>query len=378
MDVVLIGNYPPSGQQSMLRFAACLESELRRRQIQVELIAPQPKATRYLPFRGAVRKWLGYVDQFIFFPRNLRRRQRALPQNTIVHICDHSNAMYQRHLRNHKSLVTCHDLLAVRGAAGDQEAYCEVSSTGKVLQRWIRNSLESAPNVVCDSQATAADFRRLLPKYDGGLSVLPLGLNSPYVPIAPEEAFRRIARFTLERSSPFVLMVGSNHVRKNREGALRIIQKVGSRFSGSLVLAGQSLTPVQKALARALGIESRIIELGPVTNSELEALYSTAHALLFPSKAEGFGWPVLEAQACGCPVVCSDRTSIPEVAGDGAFVHDLADEAGFADSIVRLLDPTVRADLRKRGFQNAATMTTERMVDDYVALYRDILGIAER
>ncbi len=75
----------------------------------------------------------------------------------------------------------------------------------------------------------------------------------------------------------------------------------------------------------------------------LEALYSTAMALLYPSRFEGFGWPIIEAQACGCPVICADREPMSEIGGEAALTHDVDDEAGFARSILQLADPAERA-----------------------------------
>ena len=372
--IVLVGNHAGDGQQSMLRFIACLQEEYARRGVAVETLSPKAGFSRLVPRSNRLWKWLAHLDKYVIFPRALRRRVNRSDLETVFHICDHSNAMYLRQIGRCPHLVTCHDLLAVRGALGDKDAFCEIGRTGKVLQYWIRASLGRARAVTCDSRATQTDFERLYPGFTGKLVHLPMGLNSPYHSVEPQEAWGRLSRFSLRPDLPFILVVGSNHFRKNRDGALRIFQQLGSRFTGTLAFAGQKLSDDQRELARTLGVATRVIELGAVTNPELEALYSVAHVLLFPSRSEGFGWPVLEAQACGCPVMCSNRTSIPEVAGEGAFVHDLADEAGAADSIVRLLDPAVRSELRQKGFRNAATMTTTRMVDDYLALYRSILS----
>src|SRR5438045_9024638 len=68
----------------------------------------------------------------------------------------------------------------------------------------------------------------------------------------------------------------------------------------------------------------------------LEALYNRAVALLYPSRFEGFGWPVIEAHACGCPVVCSRSGPLPEVAGAAGLLRDLEDEVGLAEDLLRL------------------------------------------
>src|SRR5439155_20339540 len=91
--VLLIGNYPPDRQQSMRRFGTMTLQGLNNSGIGAKLIAPQ---ARFGKFRGAgsfVAKWLGYIDKFVVCPRHL---QTALAKEkpSVVHICEHSNAMY--------------------------------------------------------------------------------------------------------------------------------------------------------------------------------------------------------------------------------------------------------------------------------------------
>ena len=117
------------------------------------------------------------------------------------------------------------------------------------------------------------------------------------------------------------------------------------------------------------------IELSRVVNPEselLEALYSAAVAFVYPSRFEGFGWPIIEAQACGCPVICSNREPLPEVAGDAAMMHDVSDEAAFAADVLRLLDPNEREQWSRKSLQNAARYRAEEMISRYIALYREL------
>jgi glycosyltransferase involved in cell wall biosynthesis len=121
-------------------------------------------------------------------------------------------------------------------------------------------------------------------------------------------------------------------------------------------------------------VRERVVELGEVPKTQLEALYSAAHALLFPSLAEGFGWPALEAQACACPVVCSNRTSLPEVVGNAAFMNDPDDEPAFARSLMQLFDPRLRLGAIQAGLENVSRQSTERMIANYCAIYSSLAG----
>ena len=371
--VLLIGNYPPDRQQSMRRFGTMMLQGLNNSGIAAKLIAPQ---ARFGKFRGAgrfVAKWLGYIDKFVLFPRQL---QTALAKEkpSVVHICDHSNAMYDGWIEHVPVVVTCHDLLAVRGALGE-ETNCPASPTGKILQRWILRGLRRASEVVCDSQATEADARRLVSR--GGASpkveLVRLGLNYPFRKLSEAEVSARLSGIPgFNPDLPFVLHVGSNLRRKNRDGALRIFARCKEKWNARLVFAGDALTRELLSLADRLGISDRVMQVPNASDELLEALYNRAVALLYPSRFEGFGWPVIEAQACGCPVVCSNSGPLPEAAGDAGLFHDADDEAGFAADLLRLSDPGQRAIWSEKSLRNAERFSTSRMVSQYIDIYRNL------
>lgn len=373
--VLLIGNYPPDRQQSMQRFALMMLDGLTAAGIPAELIQPQPFFGRFQSAGRFVAKWLAYVDKFILFPRRLRSRLKATP--ALVHICDHSNAMYARQIRTTPVIATCHDLLAVRGALGE-ETDCPASVTGKLLQRWIVSGLEEATVVSCVSQATLADARRLVTSRDGKprFEMISLGLNYPYRVLPPPEARARLAQYSiLGPDQPFALHVGVNLHRKNREGVLRIFALCKEQWTGSLVFAGEPLSPALRSLAGQLGVLERVVEAPNATSELLEALYNCATALLFPSTFEGFGWPIAEAQACGCPVLCTDREPMTEVAGGAALTHHLEDEAGFAADLLRLTNAAEREHWRTKGLENVQRFTSALMISKYCELYRSLAPV---
>ena len=370
--ILLIGNYPLERQQSMERFAMMMLDGLTAAGIQAEVIRPQPFFGRFRFAGRFVGKWLAYLDKFVLFRRALARKLRERP--ALVHICDHSNAMYSKAVRELPVVVTCHDLLAVRGALGEATD-CPASATGRILQRWIVRGLESAAAVACVSRATLGDAERLVRRTDGRpvLELITLGLSYPYHVLAPAETRGRLAQISsLKSETPFVLHVGSNLRRKNREGVLRIFAKCKDKWNGSLVFAGDPLSDSLRSLGHELGVTDRIVEI-PNANSEiLEALYNRAVALLFPSTFEGFGWPIAEAHACGCPVFCIDREPMVEVAGEAALAHPVEDEAGFAADLLSLTNPVERARWSAKALENAKRFSTARMISEYVALYRSL------
>jgi glycosyltransferase involved in cell wall biosynthesis len=374
--IVLLGNYPPDHQESMLRFHDLLRDRLRADGYVVESVSPRG-VVGPLALKGAA-KWFGYVDKYILFPAELlgifsRLREKYLGRKIVVHICDHSNAVYASKVRRwFPVVVTCHDLLAVRGALGE-DTDCPASGLGKLLQKQILGGLKHATEVVCVSNATRGDLIRL-----GGAEiskhseVIPLTLNYAYGPMTQDAAMEVLKGRGLDLDyRGYVLHVGSGARRKNRPAVLRSVAEIKDTWPGKIVFAGEALSAAERELAESLGLGARVREIAP-DNATLHALYAAAHGFVFPSRAEGFGWPILEAQISECPVICSNRTSVPEVAGEGALVHDPDAYSAVGADILRLQDPAFRAGVVAAGIRNAQGYTVERMMRGYEDVYQRI------
>jgi glycosyltransferase involved in cell wall biosynthesis len=235
-------------------------------------------------------------------------------------------------------------------------------------------------DAICSvSAATRRDVERLLGSYRGILDVVPLTLSFPYGELEPTVAEARLEPIRRrEGLLEFVLHVGSNQRRKNREGVIHTLAAVASSWDGKLVFAGQALTPELKQLARQLGVADRIVEVIKPSNQLLEALYNAALALLFPSRFEGFGWPIIEAQSCGCPVICSDRAPFPDVAGEAAMFCDPDGHVSLGSAVVTLSkNAELRESLRSRGHINAQRFGRRQMIARFVEIYGQLLS-AER
>ncbi|TLD68416.1 glycosyltransferase family 4 protein [Phragmitibacter flavus] len=372
MKILLVGNYRTDRQESMQRFAALLEAGLVASGvgIEVRMIRPEPVFGRLKPAAYGVGKWLGYLDKFLLFPWRLRKAARWAD---VVHVCDHSNAFYTADVGSTPVLVTCHDLLAVRGGLGE-DTDCPASYAGRILQRWILAGLRKATWIACDSTYTQDDLRRLTDEDRvSRSSVVLLGLNQPFRKLTEEESRQRLLEVEgLDLEVPYLLCVGRNLRRKNRDGMLRLMARLKGRWHGRLVIAGEPLDEGLEKLKDELGVGEQVVKIIKPSHEVLEALYNRAYALLFLSRFEGFGWPVVEAQTCGCPVICSDRTSVPEVAGDAALVVDIDEVESVAAAVLKLEDGAQRADLIKRGLQNAPRFLAQRMMDDYLQLYQKL------
>lgn len=371
--IILVANFAPDAQQSMLRFAQLMERELVARGRMVRVVAPQPKLARLArPYRySGWPKLLGYFDKFVLFPRTLRRLARD-ESKPVFHIVDHANAVYLPDLPA-RVVVTCHDLLQIRAALGEIPQQT-VGRSGQRYQRWILKHLARSPLTACVSWKTRRDLLRLTNLSPTRVTVVPNGLNHEYRRVDAAVAWSRIAGLgtdsaPLAPDEKFLLNVGGGQWYKNRPGLLRIFHALRTRhgYAGRLVMVGKPLSAVDAALAAQLSLTSALVPAQDVSTSALEALYSAADGLVFPSWEEGFGWPLLEAQSCGCRVFTSERPPMTEVAGEAAVYFDPAAPEAAAERIAAALrdTPTHNA----AGLENARRFTTAAMIDGYCELY---------
>ena len=355
--ILVVGNYLNDRQESMLRFGDTLLAGMKANGIDVDLIRPAAFFGRVKPASAGLGKWLGYLDKFLIFPFQLRRAARRFD---LVHICDHSNAHYTRHLRGKPLLVTCNDLLAVRSALGEFPRQ-PTGWTGRILQGLILRGIKRARRITCISGATRLDVLRITGLPADRVDVTYMGFNHPYSPAktAPGGVRR-----------PYLLHVGGDQWYKNRAGLLAIyagVRRLCADAPPDLVLVG----PPPRG-----GIPPGVESLSNVDNGRLRELYSGAELLLFPSLEEGFGWPIVEAQACGCRVITTRKAPMTEVGGAAAIYLDDPADIDTCARVVR--DALAQDDASRRraveaGLENAALFSTEKMISKYIGIYGELL-----
>jgi glycosyltransferase involved in cell wall biosynthesis len=372
MKILLVGNYEPGNQKSMQRFASMLDRGFRAAGHETRLIRPPVIAGR-LAARGLVAKWLRYADEFLVFPKLLKR---AATWADVVHVCDHANAVYIKYLLHRPHIVTCHDMLAVRSALG--EIPCNPTSwTGRQLQGMILRGLQAAGrtgHIACVSEATRVDILRVAGVPRESVSQIYNGLNFPFSPLDPAQGRAVIEKFGIRKDQRFLLHVGGNKWYKNRLGVLKLFSALKSRREAknvSLVMAGQPFTSEMLLFLRTNFGAGEVLQVENPTNEELMALYSCADLMLFPSLEEGFGWPIIEAQACGCPVVTSDRAPMTEVGGDAATYIDPNDFNSAVSAIAQRV--RIRNQPCEKSLINVERFNPSQMIGRYLALHEMLL-----
>ncbi len=276
------------------------------------------------------------------------------------------------HLPRHPgpSVVTVHDL--------SYRLFPEYHPAARV--RWMNSmvpeSLQASDRIICVSAATRADVLREYGVAPDKAVVIPLGVDPGFRPRTAQETDAVLARHGLEYGGYF-LCVATLEPRKNIEGLLDayLALPAALRQRFPLVLGGGVGWHSEALLARLAAVEGsgQVRRLGYLPEAELMALYSGAMCFVYPSHYEGFGLPVLEAQASGVPVITSAVSSLPEVACESSLLLPPGDVDALRDALLRAAqDDRWRADCAASGLARAARFTWQQCVDQTIELYHHV------
>jgi glycosyltransferase involved in cell wall biosynthesis len=196
------------------------------------------------------------------------------------------------------------------------------------------------------------------------------GIREDIAGVAPDEVRRRFE----VGNAPLIVTVAPSRPHKN---VPRLVEALALLPDVVLVVPGYPAGDDAELddLAERLGIADRLRRPGWVDEATLDGLYRAADCFVFPSLAEGFGLPVLEAMIRGVPVACSNATSLPEVAGEAALYFDPTDVEAIAVSVQRLLEDKELADqFRAAGRERAKRFTWEMAAKRTLACYRKVVA----
>lgn len=330
LRVVHVLRWPGRGAQSIERLFAALAAAMPA---EVEVIRYTLRA-----------KWLHPGDVVRL------RRLRA----DVYHVTGdcHQIAWF---LPRRRTVVTVHDMAHV---------LWDLSGLRRRLVRWLwfDGPLARVAAVTAISDATRRELFEHCPR----LRRRPIEVVPNCVPPLPAPAPKRF-----DPCRPVILQVGTAP-HKNLDRVVEALRGLTCR----LVVIGPLRLADEQRLSQA-GVELDL--RGRVDDAALGRAYLEADVVVFVSEREGFGLPILEAQAIGRPVVTSDRLPMREVAGGAAVLVDPEDVGSIRTGICRLLeDAALRACLVARGFDNVRRHAPQRIAARYAALYRRIAEAAGR
>ncbi|MDQ1085608.1 glycosyltransferase family 1 protein [Siphonobacter sp. SORGH_AS_1065] len=362
--------------ESMPRFTHQLMAGMKERHHTVELWTVEPFFYKMLP-GSFIRKWMGYLDQYVRFPWQVKKRLKTLPKDALLVITDHALGAWVPLMAHRPHVIHCHDFIAQQSALRLLPVY-QMSWTGKLYQAYIRSGFRHGKHFISVSKKTKQDLENLLTSQPITSEVVYNGLNPLHHSYAPADCRTWIRqKWKIDCSQGYLLHVGGNQWYKNR---LRVVEiynawRETSEQSLPLLLIGSSPDEALQKACDASPYEEDIYFLTQINDEELSRIYSGARLLIFPSKAEGFGLPIAEAMACGCLVLTIDQAPMTEVAGDAAYLiqpeMELPQIASFIDNI--LSQSSQESDLmRLKGFLNVRRFSQASMLLQMEKIYHRI------
>lgn len=249
-----------------------------------------------------------------------------------------------------------------------------------VTDRWRRSFdewLARAAAVIVPTEATRADLLRLHRVDDALVHAIHHGADADkFSSVSSGEVDEIKQRFGID--GRYVLSLTGQEKRKNLRGLVQAIERMSDQDHW-LVIAGGRVRwapdhsdDVDREIARLPApARARIVRTGYVSDADRRALLSGAEALAYPSRYEGFGFPVLEGFAARVPVLTSNVSAMPEVAGDAAVLVDPDDVDAIAGGLDRILeDEGLREELKTAGTARLASFTWERSARATAAVLR--------
>ncbi len=228
-------------------------------------------------------------------------------------------------------------------------------------------AIRHASAYISISENTACDLVKFFPQIPSNLVTLAhCGVANNFSPASLEEVNGFKIKYGI--SKPYFILVGIGSGYKNANLFFQAFAKLYSKQGFEIICTGSGILLNPEFRACTSGSAVHMLQL---SDEELRVAYSGAAALVYPSKYEGFGMPVLEAMSCGCPVITCPNASIPEVAGEAALYVNDEDVDGLADALCDVQKPTIRNSLIAAGLQRAQNFSWLKMAQTMSAALID-------
>ena len=384
LNIVLFSHPAFMNSQSMPRFARMLEQAYLVRGHRVQVWVPQPRIYNWV-LSGRLSKWAGYVDQYVLFPLWVRKQFKLQPADTLYVFSDQALGPWLPLVKDRPHVVHTHDLLALRSALGEAPEN-PTSWTGRVYQRYIRHGFRQARHFISISHKTRDDLHHFGQVAPETSEVVYNGLNYPYAPMPTDEARQVLQQAGLPvPAAGMLLHVSGYQWYKNVPGIVRLYAHYArSRHEPlPLWLVGPNIDEQLQAALDEVPAQGEVRFFHGLDNNVLQACYSLSRAFLFPSLAEGFGWPIIEAQACGCPVITTGEPPMNEVGGTAAIYlprlklsDDMQAWAQHGAAVLAellSLNEADRAAIVAQGMAWAKRFDADAAIEGYLRVYRQVI-----
>jgi len=233
----------------------------------------------------------------------------------------------------------------------------DIKSIAHKIQK--KKAIYHSAGIICNSENTKKDLLGFYSDFKGKIKVIYLGLSDDYYPLnIPKKNY--------------VIFIGGRTGYKNFSYAIKLMQKLPEL--DLQIISGSKLTKKEHVLLQD-AIPGRYEYFSSLSNNELNIKYNEAKYLLYPSLYEGFGVPVIEAQAAGCPVVCCNISSLPEVGGDAAvYISGKNIEDDFK-KIEQLNNRLYYKNVLEKGFENCKRFSWEKCAEETYSFYQEVFDL---
>jgi glycosyltransferase involved in cell wall biosynthesis len=382
MKIVFFAHPLFLGSQSMPRFVGMLADGMKSRGYEVEVWRPEALFSAKI---NSFKKWMGYIDQYVVFPQQVKRRLKDDNGEVLYVVTDHALGPYVPLIADRPHVIHCHDFLAQRSALGEIPENM-TSATGRAYQLYIKKGYSKGKNFISVSEKTRKDLGSFLKEVPKRSEMVYNGINTAFQPQEVEASRNLLSeKLDLALNEGYILHVGGNQWYKNRVGVIEIYDAWRAKYGKQLplLLVGQQPNASLKLKYEASPYKNDIHFLKNITDEEVKMAYSGASAFLFPSIAEGFGWPIAEAMASATVVVTTNAAPMLEVAGDAAFLiarkpSVKAEQQQWAEDAAEVLDRALsltaeqREEWINKGRENVARFKLDDALDQIEKIYSSV------
>jgi len=384
MKIVLFTHPDFLGSQSMPRYANMLLNGMKERGHEVVVWSPTSRFYK-LPLKKSLKKWLGYIDQYLVFPLEVKLKLYKSQNDTLFVFADQALGPWVPLVKNRKHVVHCHDFLALKSALG-RIPENPTSFSGKKYQNYIRNGFSKGKNFISISKKTQQDLHELHQGEIVSSVVCYNGLNRPFQALSPTESRSLLeAKWNISLSEGYIMHIGGNQYYKNRKGVIEIYDSWRNINDKKipLILIGLQPSDDLADLRQKSLFKENIHFITNLSDEFINHAYSGAICLLFPSLDEGFGWPIIEAMASGCPVITTNKAPMNEVGGRASFyierkpsdimlLKEWKEEAAIVLEKVISLSKSERKERIEIALNQSGKFNTEYSLNAIEVFYREI------
>lgn len=254
-------------------------------------------------------------------------------------------------------VVTIYDMITE--LMPEQFHNAELSSLRK------KQAVERADHVICISNQTRDDLCKIFGTPMEKISVIYPGVDR----------FPSPSKSDLGIHKPFFLFVGNRSGYKNFEALLHTVatsRHIINNFS-IVAFGGGEFSVQEKHKINELGLKPENVLHRKGSDELLANYYVNAHAFIYPSKYEGFGFPPLEAMAMGCPVICSNTSCIPEIVGNSALTFNPYKIEELASAMETMIfKGQDRLEFKTKGFERQKKFTWEKTASEMKFIYNTL------